>query len=351
MKLGLHLAYWGLGFGPEDQARLAQEAERLGYHSVWTAEAYGSDAATVLAWVAAQTTTIRLGSAVFQIPARSPAMTAMTAATIDQLCGGRFLLGLGTSGPQVAEGWHGQRFGRQLLRTREYVEVVRRALAGERLEYEGETIELPLPVGPGKPLKLTIQPTQERIPVYIAANGPRNSELAGEIADGVLPAFFSPEHADASTGPLRKGMARVGKRPDEMAICPWVNFHIGPDPGQLAEDTLRGYLALYVGGMGSRQRNFYKTAVEGYGFADAARRIQDLYLDGKKEEAKAAVPLELIDAVSLFGTREHVIERLRAFAAAGVDTVIATPTTTDAENRIAQLRELASAAEAARVVA
>lgn len=346
MKLGLHLAYWGLGFGPEDQARLAQEAERLGYDSVWTAEAYGSDAATVLGWLAPQTARIRLGSAVFQMPARSPAMTAMTAATIDHLSDGRLLLGLGSSGPQVAEGWHGQRFGRQLQRTREYVEVVRKALDGERLEYKGEAIELPLPNGPGKPLKLSIRPVQRRIPIYIAANGPRNTELAGEIADGIIPAFFSPEHAEAIAGPLRKGTANVGRRPAAVPICPWVNFHIGPDPGQRAESTLRDYLALYIGGMGSRERNFYKSAVEAYGFTDAPGRIQDLYLDGKKNEAKKAVPLELIDTVSLFGSREHVIERLRAFDAAGVDTVIATPTTTDLGSRIAQLRELAAAAEA-----
>jgi F420-dependent oxidoreductase-like protein len=345
VKLGLTLAHWNLGFDPADQARLAREAERLGYDSVWTAEAYGSDAATVLAWVAAQTTKVRLGTAVFQMPARSAAMTAMTAATIDVLSGGRLLLGLGSSGPQVAEGWHGQRFGPQLLRTREYVEVVRKALAGERLEYEGETIELPLPDGPGKALKLTIRPVQDRIPIYIAANGPRNSELAGEIADGVLPAFFSPEHAEAGTEFLRRGIANAGRKPSEVPICPWVNLHIGPDPDQLAEDALRGYLALYIGGMGSRERNFYKTLVEGFGFADAARRIQDLYLEGKKEEAKQAVPLELIDAIALFGSREHVAERLRAFDVAGVDTVIVMPTTTDPEARTTQLRELATVAE------
>src|SRR6201992_4169459 len=174
MRLGLMVGYWGLGMGAADQLAVVQEAERLGFHSAWAAEAYGSDAATVPAWLAAQTRTIRLGAAIFQMPGRSPAMTAMTAATIDELSGGRMILGIGSSGPQVSEGWHGQRFGRQLQRTREYVAVVRKALARERLEFKGETLELPLPDGPGKALKLMISPVQERIPVYLAAIGPKN---------------------------------------------------------------------------------------------------------------------------------------------------------------------------------
>lgn len=189
MKLGLQVGYWGLysGADPAKQLEAVRAAERLGYDSVWTAEAYGSDAATILAWFAAVTERIKLGSGVFQIPGRSAAMTAMTAATIDQISGGRMILGLGSSGPQVSEGWHGQHFGRQLQRTREYVEVVRMALARERVVYEGETLQLPLPDGPGKALKLTIAPRQERIPIYLAAIGPRNTALAGEIADGWLP--------------------------------------------------------------------------------------------------------------------------------------------------------------------
>src|SRR6476469_9221267 len=193
MKLGVHLGYWGLGLTSQDQLEIVQEAERLGYDSVWTAEAYGSDAATILGWLAGQTSTIKIGSAIFQIPARSPAMTAMTAATIDELSGGRMLLGIGSSGPQVSEGGLGVRFGKQLLRTREYVAVVRMALARERLEYHGETIDLPLPDGPGKALKLTIAPVQDRIPIYLAAIGPKNTALAGEIADGWIPTLLSPE--------------------------------------------------------------------------------------------------------------------------------------------------------------
>src|ERR671925_1296903 len=194
MKLGVHIGYWGLGLTRQDQLAIVTEAERLGYDSVWAAEAYGSDAATILGWIAGQTERIRIGSAIFQMPARSPAMTAMTAATLDQLSGGRMQLGIGSSGPQVAEGWHGQRFARQLARTREYVEIVRAALARERLVYEGETYTLPLPDGPGKALKLTIAPVQERIPIYVAAIGPKNTELVGEVADGWLPMFFSPEN-------------------------------------------------------------------------------------------------------------------------------------------------------------
>src|SRR5881398_1230906 len=211
MKLGVHIGYWGLCLSSEDQLHIVREAERLGYDSVWTAEAYGSDAATILAWLAGQTSQIRLGSGIFQMPGRSAAMTAMTAATIDQLSGGRMILGIGSSGPQVAEGWHGQRFARQLQRTRDYVAVVRKALARERLEHSGETIELPLPDGPGKALKLTIAPVQERIAIYIAAIGPKNTALAGEIADGWIPTFFSPEYVADFRALLQEGADRAGR--------------------------------------------------------------------------------------------------------------------------------------------
>src|SRR5919108_467754 len=224
MRLGLNLGYWGLGLTAADGAALVHEAEAAGYHSVWTAEAYGSDAATPLAWFAAQTERINLGAAILQMPGRSPAMTAMTAVTLDHLSNGRFLLGLGTSGPQVAEGWHGQRFGRQLARTREYVEIVRKALARERLTYKGETYELPLPDGPGKALKLTIGSVQDRIPIYIAAIGPKNTQLVGEIADGWLPMFFSPEHVEDSRALLEEGAARSGRPLDgDFDIAPSIN--------------------------------------------------------------------------------------------------------------------------------
>src|ERR1700721_2842419 len=227
MKLGIHIGYWGLGLTSEDQLLIVQEAERLGYDSVWAAEAYGSDTATVLGWLAGQTSKIRLGSGIFQMPGRSAAMTAMTAATIDQLSNGRMLLGIGSSGPQVAEGWHGVRFAKQLQRTREYVAVVRMALAHQKVEVHGETLELPLPDGPGKVLKLTIRPAQERIPIYLAVLGPKNVALAGEIADGWLPVFFSPEHMAELRVPLEEGAARGGRSLDDFRICPTVNVMIG----------------------------------------------------------------------------------------------------------------------------
>src|SRR6201993_4170218 len=247
MKLGVNVGYWGLGMGPQDQLEVVQEAERLGYDSVWAAEAYGSDAATVLAWLAAGTTRIRLGSAIFQMPGRTPALTAMTAATIDELSGGRMILGIGSSGPQVAEGWHGQRFARQLQRTREYVAVVRMALARERVQFTGETLQLPLPDGPGKALKLIISPVQERIPIYLAAIGPKNTQLAGEIADGWLPIFFSPEHVSDGRAPVEEGAARSGRSLEDFDMAPTVNTFISDD-WPAARDRMRHILALYVGG-------------------------------------------------------------------------------------------------------
>jgi F420-dependent oxidoreductase-like protein len=345
MKLGVHVGYWGLGMGPQDQLQVVQEAERLGYDSVWAAEAYGSDAATVLAWLAAGTSKVKLGSAIFQMPGRSAAMTAMTAATIDELSGGRMLLGIGSSGPQVAEGWHGQRFARQLQRTREYVAVVRMALARERVEYHGGTLELPLPDGPGKPLKLMISPVQDRIPVYLAAIGPKNTALAGEIADGWIPTFFSPEHVGELRTLLEEGAARSGRSLEGFDIAPTANAYVSDDR-ELARNLMRPVLALYIGGMGSRKQNFYNQLVQRYGFEAPARQIQDLYLDGKKDEAAAAIPSELIDRVSLCGPREVVRDRLAAYRDAGVGTLMITPMAFTAEDRVAQLRAVAELAEA-----
>ena len=341
MRLGLNVGYWGLGLKASDQLQLVQQAEAAGFDSVWAAEAYGSDAATVLAWLAAQTSRIKLGAAIFQMPARSPAMTAMTAATLDQLSGGRMLLGIGTSGPQVAEGWHGQRFGKQLQRTREYVEILRKALARERLVYEGETYQLPLPDGPGKALKLMIAPVQERMPIYIAAIGPKNTQLTGEIADGWLPTFFSPEHVDDSRALLEEGAARNGGTlAESFDIAPNVQVVIDDDVDR-ARDMLRYFIALYVGGMGSRERNFYNQLVQRYGFEDAAKEIQDLYLDGKKDEAAAAIPPELIDMVALVGPREKVRDRLEVYREAGVGSLIVSPVAGEASERKRMLGELA----------
>jgi len=343
VRLGLHIGYWGLGLGPQEQLKLVHEAERLGYDSVWTAEAYGSDAATVLAWIAQATERIKLGAAIFQMPARSPAMTAMTAATIDQLSGGRMLLGIGSSGPQVAEGWHGQRFGRQLQRTREYIAVVRMALARERVEFKGETLELPLPDGPGKALKLTIAPVQERMPIYLAAIGPRNTSLAAEIADGWIPTLLSPEHIAEFLPLLEQGFAAAGDASKPFDIAPTVNVFVSDDRAS-ARDAMRPYVALYVGGMGSRKQNFYNALVSRYGWEDAAREVQDLYLAGKKEEAAAALPAELIDSVSLCGPRDVVRERLGIYRDAGIGTLIVSPMAWTFPDRLEQLRLVAELA-------
>ncbi len=346
MKLGVHIGYWGLGLNSEDQLEIVQEAERLGYDSVWAAEAYGSDTATVLGWLAGQTTTIRLGSGIFQMPGRSAAMTAMTAATIDQISNGRMILGIGSSGPQVSEGWHGVRFGKQLARTRDYVAVLRIALARERLEYQGETLELPLPDGPGKALKLTIGTVQEQIPIYIAAIGPKNTQLAGEIADGVIPTLFSPEHVAVMRDELQIGVERAGggKTLADIDIAPTVQVYVGDDI-ESARDLMRPFIGLYVGGMGSRKQNFYNQLVRRYGFEDAAQEVQDLYLEGKKDEACAALPDELIDMVSIHGPAEHVRERLAAFREAGVGTLGVSPVAFTREERINQLRLIAELAD------
>jgi F420-dependent oxidoreductase-like protein len=272
-------------------------------------------------------------------------MTAMTAATLDQLSGGRMLLGIGSSGPQVAEGWHGQRFARQLQRTREYIAVVRKALAREKLEFKGETLELPLPDGPGKALKLTIAPVQERIPIYLAAIGPKNTTLAAEIADGWIPTLFSPEHVGEFRPLLEEGFAAAGngKGFEDFDIAPSVNVFVSDDRAS-ARDAMRHYVALYVGGMGSRKQNFYNALVQRYGFEDAAREVQDLYLEGKKDEAAAALPGELIDHVTLCGPADVVRERIGIYRDAGVGTLMIAPMAWTFDDRMAQLRQVAELA-------
>jgi F420-dependent oxidoreductase-like protein len=346
MKLGVHIGYWGLGLTREDQLAIVQEAERLEYDSVWTAEAYGSDSATILGWIAGQTTKIKIGSAIFQMPGRSPAMTAMTAATLDQLSDGRMLLGIGSSGPQVSEGWHGVRFGQQLGRTREYIEIVRKALAREKLEYSGEHFTLPLPDGPGKALKLTIGTVQETIPIYLAAIGPKNTALAGEIADGWIPTLVSPEHLPDLRASLEEGAAKAGRSLDGFDIAPTVNVYVSDDV-EKGRDVMRPFIALYVGGMGSRDKNFYNNLVQRYGFEDAAKKVQDLYLEGRRDEAMAALPDELIDLVSLNGPADKVRDRLRIYREAGVGTLGITPMAWTREERVEQLRQIAKLAEEA----
>jgi F420-dependent oxidoreductase-like protein len=343
--LGLNLGYWGAG---DDEANLALagEADRLGYSVVWAAEAWGSDAVSVLGFLAARTSRVDIGSAVMQIPARTPAMTAMTAATLDALSGGRFRLGLGVSGPQVSEGWHGVRFDKPLGRTREYVEIVRMAMRRETLSYQGEHYRLPLPDGGGKALKMIIHPVRERVPVYLAAVGPKNLELAGEIADGVLPLFLAPERAADFLDPVRAGRAKVGLDLAGFDVVPTVPLSVGPDPRECA-DPVRAYAALYVGGMGSREKNFYNDIARRMGFEAQAREVQDLYLDRRQREAAAAVPYELVDRTSLLGPPERIADRLVELAEAGVTTVAAAPYGATAEQRIESLRVLAGAVERA----
>ncbi len=340
MKLGVNLAYMASGDQLHEQLRIAQAAEEFGYDSVWVAEAYGSDAATPLAYFAAHTERIRLGSAIFQIPGRTPANCAMVSATLDIISEGRFILGIGSSGPQVAEGWHGQPFARQIQRTREYIAIVRKALARERLEYDGEIYQLPLPGGPGKALKLMIKPVQERIPIFLAAIGPNNTALAGEVADGWLPYLFSPEYLKSFTVSLDKGAARSGRTLDDIEISPTVFTAMGDDL-DACRAMIKPILALYVGGMGSREKNFYNRVVRSYGFDDAAEEIQDLYLDGKQAEAIAAVPDELVDLTSLVGSRDHVHDRVAAYRDAGVDNLIIAPLAVDEEQRRSLLRTVA----------
>ena len=342
MRLGLNLGYQASWTTPADHLALAQEADRLGFSVVWAAEAYGSDSPSMLAWIAGQTSRIDVGAAVMQIPARTPAMTAMTAATIDTISGGRFRLGLGVSGPQVSEGWHGVRFGKPLARTREYVDIVKLALARKPVAYDGEHYTLPLPGGPGKALRLGFHPPRASIPIYLAAVGPKNLELAGEIADGWLAIFFAPDAAGEYLQHIERGRAKSGAGLTGFDVAPSVPLVVGDDLAACA-DAIRPYAALYVGGMGSREQNFYNQLAVRMGYADAAKTIQDLYLDKKLRDAAAAVPQEFIERTSILGNKIQITERLRQYAAAGVGTLSVSPYVGDLESGIANLRALADA--------
>jgi F420-dependent oxidoreductase-like protein len=314
MRLGLQLGY----DDPVMYVGLAEEADRCGFHSVWTSEAWGSDAVSPLAWIGGRTTNVKLGTGIMQMPARTPATTAATVATLDLLSGGRVLLGLGTSGPQVVEGWHGQPFGKPLRRTREYVSIVRTILRRrEPLEHHGEHYDIPYggdgSTGLGKPLKLMARPLRAEIPIYLAVFKPRSVELAAEIADGWLPIFFSPEKS-----------SRVFPAPferDDLDIAPSVPALLSDDV-ETARDALKGYYALYIGGMGARGKNFYNDLACEYGFEGAAERIQDLYLDGKQRDAAAAVPDELVDELALVGPKERIADRLAAWRESGATTLL-----------------------------
>ncbi|MBI4638293.1 MAG: LLM class F420-dependent oxidoreductase [Candidatus Rokubacteria bacterium] len=324
MRLALNLNYSGATLSLDLQRVL--EAERLGYDSVWSAEAYGSDAVTVAAWVAARTERIHVGTAIMQIAARTPAMTAMTAMTLDALSGGRFRLGLGVSGPQVVEGWHGQPFGRPLRKTREYVDIVRAVLRREKpLEYRGEYYQIPY-AGPGasglgKPLR-SILHGRAGLPIYLAAIGPKNIALAAEIADGWIPVFFAPGRMRMFRQWLDEG-ARAGGRDAGKGfdIMPVVPVVVG-ERVQACRDAVKPRVALYVGGMGARGKNFYNELARRYGYEEAAEKLQDLYLSGRKAEAEAAVPDALVDELALCGPRERIKERLGEWTASGATTLM-----------------------------
>ena len=324
IRFGLNVGYSGAQLSVDMD--LVREAERLGFHSVWTAEAYGSDAVTPLAWIGGQTSRIRLGSAIMQMAARTPALTASTATSLDQLSGGRFLLGLGVSGPQVVEGWHGQPFGKPLTRTREYVEIVRAIWARERpLEHQGEHYQIPYrgpgATGLGKPLRSILHGRQ--IPIYIAATRPKSVAQAAEIADGWLAVWYSPYRTGFYRDALESGFRRAGggRSLASFDVAPAVTVIQGDDV-QACLDFVKPMLALYIGGMGARGKNFYNELACRYGFEAAAKKVQDLYLDGKKAEATAAVPNELADEVSLVGPPARIRDRLGAWRESGATTLI-----------------------------
>ena len=317
MKLGMQVGYSGAGM--DDHVAQAKLADDLNFHSIWTAEAYGSDAITPLVWMGAHTKNVKLATGIMQMPARTPAMTAMTAATLDALSGGRFICGIGLSGPQVVEGWHGQPYGKPLLKTREYIEILRAIWKREKpLEFSGEHYQIPFAgpgaTGLGKPLKSILHPRAD-IPIVIAAIGPKNIALSAEISDGFIPAFFNPYKSEVFSEPMKEGFAKRSSdlRPSSefelIASCAVVIT----DDVQQALSFIKPGLALYIGGMGARGRNFYNDLACRYGFEDAAKEIQDLYLDGKKAEAIAAVPDELADATCLVGPKERIADRYAAW--------------------------------------
>jgi F420-dependent oxidoreductase-like protein len=315
MRLGFYMGYAAPGQNPLELVEAARQAEALGYDSAWAAEAWGTDAVTPIAWLGARTERIKLGTAIMQIPGRTPANTAMTAATLDLLSGGRFLLGLGTSGPQVVEGWHGEPWGKPLLKTREYVEIVRSVLRRDLLEHHGAHYDIPLSngTGLGKPLKLMARPLRADVPIYLGSLAPKAIELAFEIADGWLPLFFSPERAN-EVFPMERAR-------DGFDIAAGAQVLVCDDPKEGIEQ-LKPYYAFYVGGMGSRERNFYNDVACRYGYEAQAKRVQELFLDGKQRDAAAAVPDGFVDDVSLVGPPERIRDRLDAWRESGVTTLL-----------------------------
>jgi F420-dependent oxidoreductase-like protein len=325
MKLGYALGYWGRR-PPENLPELISEAVDLGYESIWTAEAYGSDAITPLAWWGARFPTLRLGTAIAQLSARTPTATAMAALTLDHLSGGRFVLGLGVSGPQVVEGWYGDTYARPLARTREYVGIIRTVLAREPVNHQGERYQLPLPggTGLGKPLKSIVEPLRSDLPILLAAEGPRNVALAAEIADGWLAFLYSPHHHDELYAPaLAEGRARRAPDRTDRAFEIVASVPVAmADDVETAADRVRPMLALYIGGMGAKTANFHHEVAVRMGYGEVARQVQQLYLSGAKREAEAAVPLSLINELALIGPAAKIADDLAAWRESPVDTLM-----------------------------
>jgi F420-dependent oxidoreductase-like protein len=327
VKLGLIIGYWNNAGPPSGARESIAEAEKLGFDSMWTAEAYGSDAFTPLAWWGSETSTIKLGTSVVQISARTPASTAMSAITLDHLSGGRVLLGLGASGPQVVEGWYGQPYPKPLARTREYVEILRRIFRREEVDFAGEHYQMPLrgerSTGLGKPLKSIVKPIREDIPILLGAEGPKNVAMAAEIADGWLPIFFGPKSDPFYRAALEEGFKRPGARHtwDDFEIACTVPVIVGDDVDACA-DFLRPMMALYIGGMGAREVNFHFDVFARLGHEAACHKIQDAYLDGRKTDAIAAVPTELVQDIALVGPRDKVLGELEQWKGTVLTTML-----------------------------
>lgn len=325
MKLGYHLGYWSSG-PPEGALDAILESERLGFDSVWTAEAYGSDALTPLAWWGASTSRIKLGTNLIQMSARTPTATAMSALTMDHLSGGRFVLGLGASGPQVVEGWYGQPYPKPLARTREYVEIVRKVFArDEPVSYDGEFYQLPHSggAGLGKPLKSTVHPLRTDIPIYLGAEGPKNVALSAEIADGWLAIFFSPKNDAFYRAALDKGFSRPGARrtAEDFEVAASVPMLVNDDV-ELCADVIRPYLALYIGGMGAKKANFHKDVFARMGYEEVTDKVQELYLAGHKDDAIAAIPTALVEDVALIGPPAKIRDELAKWRESCVTTLL-----------------------------
>ncbi|MBA2239727.1 MAG: LLM class F420-dependent oxidoreductase [Solirubrobacterales bacterium] len=347
LKLGIYLGYWGIGPRGDEALELVRHAESRGFDSVWVAESYGSDAGSVLSWLAPQTETIKLGAAIMQVPARPPAAAVMAGATIDALSGGRFMFGFGPSGPQVSEGWYGVPYSKPWGRTREYIEIVRAILAREgKLEYSGEHYRLPLAggTGEGKALKLNFHPLRSEIPIFVGAIGRKSVELAAELCDGWIPIFFSVEAFEDAWGEhLARGFEKGGRERSDLEVSPSLPVAIDGDLDS-ARAMVKASLLLYFGGMGSKKTNFYVDLAHRFGFGDVADRVQELFLDGRRGAAYQALPDEIVDAVSLVGPDAEVEARVRRFAAAGIDRLIVTPAHTDGDERRHTIDRLAEIA-------